>query len=138
MTCAHVVATPTMQRGPGPTESRPGATSRVLRTPCDHLVCEKTPVHRWHGVHTASYRKRSPWFCPSRKPLAEFSKSSGAEDRAGQSRYISRISQECIVGRLLDHHLWWIPASGMRDRPGMSFQWSNVGSRTPQSAAASW
>src|SRR6266850_2782918 len=42
MTCAHVVATPTMQRGPGHTESRPGATSRVLRTPCDHLVCEKT------------------------------------------------------------------------------------------------
>jgi hypothetical protein len=51
---AGVVASPTRPRGPGHTAPLPGATMRVLRTPGEHLGCEKTPVHIGPSAHTSA------------------------------------------------------------------------------------
>jgi hypothetical protein len=96
-----------MQQGLGHTESFPGAPVRVLRRPCDHLVYEKTTAHLWHGAHTSSDQRRLPSLCPSRKPLLECLRSSGAAGRAGQSRSIIPVNTASVVRRLAGYSPSW-------------------------------
>jgi hypothetical protein len=126
-----------MPRGPRQRASHPGATASVLSMPGAHRVSDTATVHRWHGAHTSSYRTRSPAFCPSRRPLSECSRFSGAEESAAPSRAISRISTESVVRRGLDHTLGWLPASGLHDLLGRLLQWPSVASNTPPAGAAS-
>jgi hypothetical protein len=138
VTFQGVVATPAIPLGPGHTESCPGATARVVRTPGDHLVGENTTVQLALGAPTSSYRRRSPSFCPSRRRLAEFSRSLAAEARAGQPPYITPVSTASAVRQLVGDNPWWMPASSICGIPGRSSRWTSVGCHTPPSVAASW
>jgi hypothetical protein len=101
MPLTGVVAPPTRLRGPAQTGWFPGAPASVLRTPGDQPVWETPTAPIRHAAHLSPYRRRSRSIGPSSRQTGEFSWFLGAEDSAGQSRYIIRIRRGSAVAQEL-------------------------------------